>query len=430
MLKLYRCCVAFLFYGALPLLLALVMLTGRHRRGLKERFAFYPRAQKMGAPGGRIWIHAASVGEVQAAERIIAEVKRQRPGSHITLTTMTLSGRRIARDRLTISAIFLAPLDVPWITERAIERIQPDMYICMETELWPVLLDSLKRDGARVCLANGRISSRAFSRYEKMAPLWKNVLAAFDRLTVISSLDRKRYVALGADKERIVVAGNVKYDLRLPGNADDISLRYRSMLAVDNEDVLVAGSTHPGEEALLLDLHRRLQAQSPLLSIIAPRHIERRGDVERTLRSAGLDYLLLSEIKQGRRRRGQRLVIVDTMGELALLYSLADYIFCGGSLVEKGGHNLMEAAIWGKAVFYGPHIGDFHDAADMLTEAGGGFIVRDMADLERQIRRFRLDPQAYLEACRRAGEAARRQQGSGRRQVTFILGEGNGRQFS
>ncbi len=421
MVKIYRCCAALFFYGALPLLLAGVLFINRYRRGLKERFAFYPQAEQIKNSGERIWIHAASVGEVQAAERIIGEVKKQRPQSCIILTTMTLSGRRIARDRLAVSAVFLAPLDIPWITERAIKRIQPDVYICMETELWPVLFDSLKKSGVRLCLANGRISSRAFSRYEKMAPLLSSVVAGFDRMTVISSLDKKRYVALGADKERITVAGNVKYDLRLPHDAADISRKYRDMLDVVDEDVLVAGSTHSGEEALLLDLHCRLQSQAPLLSIIAPRHVERIGDVERLARSAGLDYLLFSAIKRGGRRKGQKVVLVDTMGELARLYGLADFVFCGGSLVEKGGHNLMEAAVWDKAVFYGPHIGDFHDAADILREAGGGFVVDNMENLEQYIHRFRLHPPEYMEACRQAGEAARKQQGSGRQQVAFLL---------
>jgi 3-deoxy-D-manno-octulosonic-acid transferase len=419
--NLYRYIVALLFYGSLPLLLLVVMVTGKHRPGLLQRFGCYPREAKN--PGALIvWLHAASVGEVQAARSIIGELRKKRPGAKIILTTMTLRGRRVAQSQLDASInCYLAPLDVPWIVERAIGRIRPDVYICIETELWPVLLDSLARRKVRLFMVNGRISEKSYRKYPRMAWLMHHVVGQFDRMAVISARDKSRYISLGANPQGISVEGNVKYDLSIPANADELVEKYRALLKISGEEVFIAGSTHNGEERLLFQLYSEFEQEGSFLFIIAPRHLERIAEIEKDLRSRKIPYQLYSNIKNDRERRRERVLLLDTMGELASLYGIADFVFCGGSLVNKGGHNLMEAAVWNKAVFYGPYIDDFHDAALLLETGRGGFRVDSLADLAESIRYCRNHPDHYRAACRRAGRIAGAQQGNSMRQVAFLL---------
>lgn len=419
MFALYRIVVGLLFYFSLPILLLLVALSGRHRQGLLQRFGFYPKHVK--DQRKRIWLHAASVGEVQAARSVIQELQKRLPTAVFTLTTMTVHGKRVAEDQLDGKiSCYLAPLDVPWVVERSIERIRPDIYICIETELWPLLLYALSRANTLTCLLNGRISERTYGSYLKIQWFIKGVVGLFDRIAVISERDKEKYISLGADRSKIIAEGNVKYDIAFSGTRDAIKDHYRNLLAIDGEEVFIAGSTHTGEEELLLRLYRDSFAKQPTLFIIAPRHIERIIDLESICISEGFNYQLFSDLKEGTSRK-EALILVDTMGELAQLYSVGDFIFCGGSLVDRGGHNLMEAAIWQRAVFSGPSNEDFQDSADLLQAAQGGFIVRDITDLGNQIRYFRNHPNEYHAACRRAGESAMKQQGCAERQVRYIL---------
>ncbi|MBM9604616.1 glycosyltransferase N-terminal domain-containing protein [Desulfopila inferna] len=422
MFTLYRFIVALLFYLSLPFLLLLVMITGKHRRGLPQRFGYYPVPVEKSSPGTTVWMHAASVGEVRAAKPIIAELEKQLPDIRIILTTMTVHGRRIALSQLDASIpCYLAPLDVPFITARAIRRIQPDIYICIETELWPVLLDSLARRKVKLYMVNGRISEKSHRKYQRMRWLVGRVLQRFDRMAVISARDRSRYISLGADPRSISVEGNVKYDFFLPPDFNEVEKKYSELLKITDEEVLVAGSTHTGEERLLLDLYSEFAKERSTLFIIAPRHVERIPEIEKELHSRNIKYQLFSSIKSRGELRGEHILLVDTLGELASIYSVAHFVFCGGSLVKKGGHNLMEAAVWNKAVFYGPHIDDFHDAADLLDAGSCGFMVPTIAELNSRIRYYRNHLEDYQTACLQAGRIARAQQGSARRQVHFLL---------
>jgi 3-deoxy-D-manno-octulosonic-acid transferase len=421
-LNIYRCIVALLFYCAVPLLLLIVFITGKHRQGLSERFGFYSCPGGNDYNGPTVWVHAASVGEVKAAALIIAELKKNIGNVKIVLTTMTVHGRRIAQSRFGGSVrCHLAPLDVPGIVARAIKHIQPDIYICIETELWPVLLHSLARTNACLYLLNGRISTRAYRRYCRFGRLLRHTLGQFDKMVVISAQDKARYIRLGADEKTITVEGNVKYDLVLPENHEEIVSVYRKLLQVDKKEVFIAGSTHSDEERMLLGLYDRLGQDGSILFIIAPRHIERIADIEKMFNMQKRAYQLYSRIEKGLEQRREALLLVDTMGELANLYGVADYIFCGGSLVSKGGHNLMEAAVWSKVVFYGPYISDFHDAADLLETGRAGYQVDSIDDLEKHIRHFRDDPDEYRAGCRRAGRIAEAQRGCSGRQVAIVL---------
>jgi 3-deoxy-D-manno-octulosonic-acid transferase len=417
---LYALIVGLLFYGLLPVLLLYVLITGRHREGLGERFGLYPALPKDRGKA-RIWLHAASVGEVQAARALIAELRDLLPRVEFVVTTMTLHGRKVAERQLAPIPCRLAPLDVPGIVGRVVKKFDPDVYVCLETELWPLLLRETALRGVRVVQLNGRLSAKAASGYQRWRWFFRRVLACFTAMAVISEADRERYLALGADPSRLQVLGNVKYDLRLPEKPERVREGFTRTLAVDAATrVLVLGSTHGGEEEMLLPLLRML-TEARWLVVVAPRHLERLDALQGMLTEQGVAFDRFSGLRQGDRRR-QPVVILDSLGELASLYSIADYVFCGGSLVPRHGHNLMEAAIWDKVVFHGPSMDDFHDAAQVLEAAGGGFVVGSGDELGERILHFERHPELYRLACQRAGEAARAQLGAARRQAALVAG--------
>jgi len=418
---LYRMIIGLGFFTLLPFALLYVWLSGRHREGLSQRFGLYGAIPR--TPGRpRIWLHAASVGEVQAARAIMLELERELPTVEFILTTMTLHGRTVAQGQLANKAVcLLAPLDVPGVVGRVLDKLKPDAYVCIETELWPLLLHAAAGRGVKVIQVNGRLSAGSASGYERMKFFFRRVLANFTAMAVISEADRDRYLQLGALSSRLQVAGNVKYDLRLPPEPDRIRQQLRRILDVDGQtDVLVAGSTHSCEEEMLLLLLSRLAVDRPILLLVAPRHLQRLAGLQQMLQAKGIGFHLFSELAGGERRR-YPLVILDSLGELAEIYSVATYVFCGGSLVQRNGHNIMEAAIWDRAVLYGPSMADFQDAVILLESVGAGIMVRDASDLADRIDGFRRDPQTYQLICQRAGQIARAQQGAAARQAKMIV---------
>ena len=421
MYTLYSMIIGLAFYTVLPFALLFVGITGKQREGLGQRLGLYRAIPR--CPGrSRIWLHAASVGEVQAARAIIMELHRLLPQAEFILTTMTLHGRKVAQLQLPPdTTCLLAPLDVPGVVGRVLAQLSPDVYVCIETELWPLLLHKASNRGVKVVQVNGRLSANSVAGYKKTGFFFRRVLANFTRMAVISEADRQRYLELGAVAERLQVAGNVKYDLQLPPEPEKVQHRRRQLLGIDGDtEVLVAGSTHTGEEEMLLPLLPRLAVDRPILFLIAPRHLQRLGELQEMLRGKEIGFHLFSELRAGGQRR-HPLVIIDSLGELAEIYSVATYVFCGGSLVGRNGHNIMEAAIWDKAVFYGPSMDDFRDAVVLLEAARAGTMVKDAVDLAEQIQNCRENPEAHRLACLRAGQVARAQQGAAAQQATMIV---------
>jgi 3-deoxy-D-manno-octulosonic-acid transferase len=404
------------FILGFPVFLLYCLLTGRHRDGLRERLGF-PALPPVTGNGKRLWLHAASVGEVQAARALLPALREELPGATLMVSTMTGQGLQVARSQLGSDVTcFLAPLDLPFAVSRAVHRAKPDLYIDLETELWPNLLLQLKHQGAKIVLLNGRLSERSFGRYRKIAGLTGKALGCFSRIAAIGENDARRFAALGADPAIIEVNGNAKYDRLLPGEGQTAD-GYRQRLSIaPDQPVLIAGSTRGGEEELLLGTWRQLRQKWPeLIFILAPRHIERLAEITALLSAAGESCDLLSELPP--RRRRHPIVLVDTLGELAGLYAVGSFIFCGGSLVPRGGHNIMEAAAWGKPVFYGPHMKDFADAKEILETAGAGFEIDSAAGLTAAILSLADHPQAYARAAQGAAAAVRSQAGSARRQA-------------
>jgi len=300
--------------------------------------------------------------------------------------------------------------------------LKPTAYICLETELWPNILYFLHRAGAKLFITNGRMTARSLRKYKRFLPLIRFVLGLFEKITVIGPEEAKRFIDLGADENHLRITGNVKFDLSADAVSDSALQELRDSLNIAADaKVFVCGSTHTGEDELLLDAYRKIKRQIPgLIWILAPRLIRKLGEVESLLNGEEIEYQRLSLCRHEGRKT--EVVLVDTMGELRLLYGLGTYIFCGGSLVAKGGHNIMEAAAWGRPVFYGPHMDDFMDAKNLLEEAGAGLTVQSVEDLTRKITELHSNPQQYELICRSTFEAATKNQGVAQKQAEIIAG--------
>ncbi len=368
-----------------------------------------------------IWVHAASMGEVQAAILLVTGLRKKFAEYRYVITSTTKQGHELALSRLPQDILcLLAPLDMPQAVRRALKAIRPALYICLETELWPLLLTTLHARQVPMLLLNGRMSARSLRRYTKLRATIAAILQGFSRLALISPQDQARFAELGVAPERMEVAGNIKFDLPFASEkAAAIRAAHRTRLGLaEHERLLICGSIHGGEEELLLPVFLELAKTMPLVLVLAPRHQERLAEVESLLQNQGIAYERYSRL-QG--RRTAQVVLVDTMGDLADLYSAGDSIFCGGSLLPRlSGHNVMEAARWGRPVYFGPHMKDWQEAADLLCQAGGGFEVEDSQALISLIRHHAASASAYQDACQAARDCAASQRGALARQMALV----------
>jgi 3-deoxy-D-manno-octulosonic-acid transferase len=411
------------FIVGAPFLLLYIFCTGRYREGLGQRLGFVGSELENHDRALRIWLHGASVGEVKLAGLLIKELEAILPEADFVLSTMTEQGMEIARKQVghKVRCIY-APLDLIGIVDRAIRKIKPTVYICLETELWPALLLQAKRSGCKLVILNGRLGEGSFKRYQLAKRSMKKILACFSMISVIRKSDAKRFIGLGAEPEKIRVLGNAKYDQDMENLAPKSEEQYRHWLNLHpGQSLFVAGSTHTGEEKMLLKVFqdiRKATGMQDLVWVVAPRHMQRLPEVEEIFRQNQVPFERLSALKSTERKTDT--ILVDTMGDLTGIYSIASYVFSGGSLVERGGHNIMEAALFGKPVFYGLSMKDFSDAAELLESAGGGFPVKGPEALTESILYFMDHPEEYAIAGRRALEIAATQKGSARKQAQLV----------
>ena len=329
----------------------------------------------------RCWIHAVSVGEAITAVPLVHAIRRRWPDLSIVLTTVTATGAQVVADRLGgVVTHRYFPLDLPGPVRRALDGVRPRFFIGMETELWPNFLFALAARGIPSMIANGRISDRSFRRYRLVRRLLARVLHRVSVFAMQSEEDARRIVALGAPPDRVVVTGSLKTEAAPddPGAchrwADVLGLR-------PGERVWVAGSTHRGEEAIVLDAFARLRARFPELTLlIAPRHPDRTAEVEDLVRERGLTPVRRTALPAARGR--DAVILLDPVGELAQLYGAAEIVFVGGSLTPNGGHNMLEPARSARPVLFGPHTTNFRESAALLLVAGAAEMVPDGPALE------------------------------------------------
>lgn len=384
-----------------------------HPLALRERLGFLPFA----AGRDRFWVHAVSVGEVMAAVPLVEALRTRWPATEIVVSTITATGAQVARTRLAEGRTgFVFPVDLGFATRRAVARIRPRCFIALETELWPNLLRTLADAGIPAVLANGRISDRSLGRYRRVRPLFRRVLAHVAVFAMQSDEDARRILLLGAPPERVVVTGNLK--MEVAASVDDASRLWRRLLHLGSDQVWVAGSTHRGEEAAILDAFLALRrVGTPVRLILAPRHPERVEEVEALAGARSLHPVRRSQIGSG---SASDLIVLDTIGELASLYGAADVIFIGGSLVPVGGHNVIEAALHAKPVIFGPHMANFRDTATLLLTAQGAIQLQDAAELAPTLRTLLADPIRRRALGEAAWSAVRAHQGACRRTLEAI----------
>ena len=385
-----------------------MLITGKYRNSFLQKLGFRQRHLLKGLPAGRrIWIHAVSVGEVTAAAPVVAALKKDRPDVWIIFSTSTETGQGMAQKLVAGADVFIYfPLDIPFSVNRMLNLAHPDVFVLVETELWPNFLAACHKRGVKVVMVNGRISPRSFARYRRTRFFWKQALKNVGAAGMISGIDAERMAQMGMNKDAMKVLGNAKYDalaaMAAPELHDDIMARFSIR---PNEKILAAGSTHAGEEEVVVNVYKELLKTDPDFKlIIVPRHIERAGDVISLLRRANLnDMITATEMRAGKRRQDERIILVDVIGELFKVYSLATVVFCGGSLVPRGGQNILEAAAWGKVIFYGPSMEDFSQEAMLLEQAGCGIRINNAGELLQGIVQVLSDP----EDLRARGERGR-----------------------
>ena len=401
----------YLLYSIL-LALGLVALTplwllrdspdGRYTRFLGERFGRIPGPARGAA--GPIWIHAVSVGEALAVERLIAQLRQRFPERAVVLSVTTATGRSVALRRIPADQIFYFPLDFRFAVRRALKAIRPDLVLIAETEIWPNFLREAALASVPVVFINGRISSRSYARYRLIRRWLRPALAQAAQFLMQTPTDAERILDLGAAPAQVQVAGNLKFDLIPAEQPGFLRLLRERLAAAGIARVLVAGSTMEGEELAVLEAYRAALAAAaePLLLVLAPRHPPRFERAAEMVAASGLPWVRRTQLEREALPAGGVLVL-DSLGELATVYQLAASAFVGGSLAPHGGHNILEAAYWGVPVVFGPHMENFALIAELFLEAGAALRASSAQELGHLWRRLLADPEMRA----RVGNAAR-----------------------
>jgi 3-deoxy-D-manno-octulosonic-acid transferase len=376
-----------------------------------------------------IWLHAVSVGETIAARPVAKALKAAMPECRIGLSCITDTGYETAlaaKKAGEVDAAFFYPLDLPIFVRRALKSVRPDVFLTMETELWPNFLHIARQSGTKTVLVNGRISDRMLANVPKLKPFWRWVFSNLDGVLLRSSTDAARFDNL-AEQLKIappqLVTGDVKLDAASPVDVDEIQRareKWRTVFGIEKEaPLIVAGSTHPGEEAMVLDtFHRLKEVFFDVRLIIAPRHIERAEEVTQIIQAHKFPVLRRSQNEKATNAVG----LLDTVGELSEVYAAADVAFVGGSLIKRGGHNMLEPVLRGVPVVFGPYVMNFRDAAKLVEESQTGTQVSDETVLVDALRDWLHDEKLRRDLPQRAAQALEPHRGATRRVAEWVRG--------
>jgi 3-deoxy-D-manno-octulosonic-acid transferase len=398
-----------LLYLLLPLALLRLYWRGRHdpghRQRWRERLGWVPPF-----PPGSLWIHAVSVGEVRAALPLIRALLERYPERWLLVTTTTLTGSRQVQEALgaRVQHVY-APYDLPGVVRRFLRRTRPQIAIIMETELWPNLLRQCATAGIPVLIANARLSERSARGYARIPRLTACMLQDITLIAAQGESDARRFRALGGS--RVEVTGNLKYDLKLPDDLLEHGRRLRREQFGEQRPVWIAASTHDGEDKQILQAFARIRSSWPdLLLVLTPRHPERFDSVAELCREQGFNFVRRSE--QRPCTLDTAVFLGDSMGELLLFYAAADLAFVGGSLVPTGGHNVLEPALLGLPVLFGPHMFNFTEASERLREAKAAWQITDAGELAVTIDWLLADLQQSRDAGQRGRQVVERHRGA------------------
>jgi len=404
-----------------------ILFKNKRRLHLLERAGRLPSCLE-NLPDGtrfRVWIQAASVGEVSLVKPIIGALSAL--DTEIFLSTATETGQVLARQVFGEQArIFFFPLDWKWVCSRYLKAMSPDLILLAESEFWPAFTEAATQHRVPVVLINGRISDRSFPKYFRLRQFFGPILSQFDRLCMQSRQDKQRAIELGVPEDRVNNIGNLKYDYQLARDPSRERLveDLKGLLGAGDNLIWLCGSTREREEGLLLPVFQTLRVDSPELRwIIAPRHPQRSEEVEKLLRAAGLAVLRRSRLDQEGATEPTfpyDAVVIDTIGELPYLFALADIVFIGGSLVPWGGHNVIEPAYFGKPILFGPYMQNFREIAETFLENYAALQVSDPRELSSRMQDLLRDARARNWLGRNARKVIRDNQGATERTIEII----------
>lgn len=407
----------FVFFLIAVIYLPVYLLRGKFHSGFWQRLGFLPKNLSLKKP---IWIHAVSVGEALTAKGSIAQLRKAFPKKRFVISTVTPTGNRIVHSYASSSDfITYLPLDFSFIVRRVIKRIDPALFIIVETELWPNLITALSRKGIPIVLVNGRISDSSFRGYRAIKFLLRPILERVSLFLMQTQRDAERLIRLGANTEKIKVTGNMKFDATKNIDTKKDYSQYKSKLGLmPEEKILIAGSTHRGEEEGLLSAYKNLLGEFSFLRlVIAPRHPERSGEIEKLVKRFGFLPQRISALLERQiiaQADKNSVFILDTVGQLFLFYAVSDIVFMGGSLVRKGGHNILEPASLGRPVIFGPHMSNFRDIAQLFLDNNAAIMIASLSELEANIRDLLKDPGRMIELGRAATNLILKNQGATR----------------
>lgn len=405
------------------LYLPALIFSGKLHREFGERFGIYDKMKErtLLSGGERIWIQAVSVGEVALCKSIIPLLKERFPANDIVISTITKAGNNLAKKNFSKDAIIIYfPLDFSATVKKAVKTIKPKLYIMIETEIWPNLLSNLASNSIPSILINGRISDRSIGRYKMAAPFLKNIISKISILCMQDDIDADRIIELGAPVEKVRVTGNMKFDTQVLTNVKSADVIRESLGLKVGEELIVAGSTHSGEEEIIADMFKELsQAYPSLRLLIAPRHVDRVSEIEGVIKKYRLESIRVSKIKESS-GKGAKIFLLDTIGQLNDAYSIAAIVFIGGSLVRHGGHNPIEPAVFAKAILFGPHMFNFKYIANVFLKNKGAIQVLNKEDLLEKCRLLFKDANARTALGENAKKVVIENRGAAKKNIEAI----------
>ncbi len=416
------------FYHIFSLLAAVVIVPvftllsifSKHKfKFLKHHFGVLPKTKKR--EGKTLWLYALSLGEVKAATPVLKKIHEKTPNLKIVVSVTTDSGFEGALEHLKMAdSIFFHPLDCLPFTWLALSRIQPDLYMVTDTGFWPGLIDQLHKQNIPLMMLNGRISHGSAKRYLKAGSLFKNMFQKFDRLCMQNINSQQAIVALGVNPEKTEIVGDPKFDALQPMTDDEKCSLQKVFRLEKSTPVWIAGSTHAGEEEIILNAHQHLKEKHPdLVLILAPRRIERTKEVAALLEKKNISYVRRSLLENSVL---ESVVLLDTIGELAIVFALSQVAFIGRSLIEPGGgHSLMEPLSFGIAVLHGPHIGNISHVADEAHKCGLAFTVKDAEEIQDKVHNLLGQTEYRKELAEKAKSFIKTQQGAGEKMASIVL---------
>jgi 3-deoxy-D-manno-octulosonic-acid transferase len=378
MYALYSALLALFLLLTLPYWLLQMLRHGKYRAGLRQRFGAVPPSLTSGDGRRAIWVHAVSVGEVVASSAVIEALQREFPSYRVVISTTTSAGQKLAARRFGGENVFYFPLDFAFAIRPYLDTLRPDLVVVAETEFWPSFLRLAKRSGACIAVINCRISDRSLPGYKRfgfwLPKLLKNTLGSVDCFLAQTEEDRRRLIEIGADEAKVSVAGNLKFDVAAPLSPGVVESLRASFADSGAGPILVCGSTLEDEEGALLSAFKNILANHPLaVMILAPRHPERFAEVAALVEK--LDFRMWRRSLWSGESLAGGVLLLDSIGELAALYSLATVAFVGGSLVPRGGHNILEPALYGVPIVTGNHYENFRDMVNFFASRNAVRIV-------------------------------------------------------